>query len=195
MKWSRSAWASADPSVGSVPAPSSSSSTRQPGPAPSTMRTIERRWPLNVDSDCATDCSSPMSANTSRKTGRTLPVGGRHVEPRLVHQRQQADGPERDRLAAGVGTGDDDRGVVAAQAHVDGHHAAGQPRVARGEQHHLGPGRGLRADRVQLRREAGLGRPEVEPSQGLECLAAGRRPAHPRAPTARRGCAPPRPGP
>src|SRR4026209_1124587 len=38
------------------------------------MRTIERRWPENVESDWAIDCSSPMSANTSRNTGRREPA-------------------------------------------------------------------------------------------------------------------------
>ncbi len=74
MKWSRSACASADPSVGSVPAPSSSRSTSVSGPAASTIRVIDRRWPENVESDCATDCSSPMSAKTSRSTGSELPA-------------------------------------------------------------------------------------------------------------------------
>ena len=44
-----------------------------PGPAASTMRMIERRWPENVESDWAIDCSSPMSAKTSRQTGSRLP--------------------------------------------------------------------------------------------------------------------------
>ncbi len=74
MKWSRSAWASAEPSVGSVPAPSSSSSTSVPRPADSTIRVIERRWPENVERLCAIDCSSPMSAKTSRKTGSREPA-------------------------------------------------------------------------------------------------------------------------
>ena len=47
---------------------------RVPGRRCSTMRVIERRWPENVDSDWAIDCSSPMSAKTSRKTGRRDPV-------------------------------------------------------------------------------------------------------------------------
>src|SRR5258705_479433 len=81
MKWSRSAWASAEPSVGSVPAPSSSSSTSVPGPAASTMRMIERMCPENVDSDWAIDCSSPMSAKTSRKTGRGGPPPPRGWRP------------------------------------------------------------------------------------------------------------------
>ena len=74
MKWSRSAWASAEPSVGSVPAPSSSSRISVPGPAASTIRVIERRWPENVESDWAIDCSSPMSANTSRRIGSREPA-------------------------------------------------------------------------------------------------------------------------
>ncbi len=81
MKWSSSAWASAEPSVGSVPAPSSSSSTRLSRPASSTILTIERRWPLKVDSDCAMDCSSPMSAKTSRKIGRRLPAAAGTCRP------------------------------------------------------------------------------------------------------------------
>ena len=44
-----------------------------PGPAASTIRMIERRWPENVESDWAIDCSSPMSAKTSRQTGSRLP--------------------------------------------------------------------------------------------------------------------------
>ena len=44
-----------------------------PGPAASTIRMIERRWPEKVDSDWAIDCSSPMSANTSRQIGSRLP--------------------------------------------------------------------------------------------------------------------------
>ena len=73
MKWSRSACARAEPSVGSVPAPSSSSRTRVSGPACSTIRMMDRRWPEKVDSDWAMDCSSPMSAKTSRKTGSEEP--------------------------------------------------------------------------------------------------------------------------
>ena len=93
MKWSRSAWASAEPSVGSVPAPSSSRSTSVPSPASPTMRMIVRRWPLNVESDCATDCSSPMSARTSRKTGRRAARRRGDVQARLVHEREQPDRP------------------------------------------------------------------------------------------------------
>ena len=81
MKWSSSAWASADPSVGSVPAPSSSRSTSVPGPPAATIRMIERRWPENVESDWAIDCSSPMSAKTSSQTGRRLPAAAGMCRP------------------------------------------------------------------------------------------------------------------
>ena len=81
MKWSSRAWASAEPSVGSVPAPSSSSRTSVSGPARATIRMIERRWPRNVDSDWATDCSSPMSAKTSPNTGRRVPASAGTCSP------------------------------------------------------------------------------------------------------------------
>ena len=64
--------ASAEPSTGSVPAASSSSSTSE---RCVDARRIEMMLPmceLNVDSDCSIDCSSPMSANTASKTGRRL---------------------------------------------------------------------------------------------------------------------------
>ena len=88
-----------------------------------------------------------------------------------MHQREQAHGAQRDGLAAGVRARDDERRVVVAEAHVDGHHLA---RSAPGGGRTAGPprrGRGLRPDAVQLRREAGLGGPEVEPGERVERLA------------------------
>ena len=130
--------ASADPSVGSVPAPISSRRTSVRGPAASRKRTTLRRWLEKVDSDWAMLCSSPMSASTRRKTGMPSAVRGRHPEPRLVHEGQQAQRLEGDRLAAGVGAGDD-QGLVAeplAQAQINGHRirdpgAGAAPRAAR----------------------------------------------------------------
>ena len=52
-----------------------------PGPAASTIRMIERRCPENVDSDWAIDCSSPMSAKTSRKIGSRLPAAAGMCRP------------------------------------------------------------------------------------------------------------------
>ena len=67
------AMARADPSAGSVPAPTSSSRTSVAGPAASTKRTTLRRWLEKVDSDWAMLCSSPMSAMTRLKTGSRAP--------------------------------------------------------------------------------------------------------------------------
>ena len=133
---------------------------------------IERRWPENVDSDWAIDCSSPMSANTSRNTGSTGARLGRDVEPGLVHQGEQPEGAQRDRLAAGVGARDDERRVAVAEPEVDRHDAPGEPRVARREQDDLLVRR-PRAGRiaVQLRGQLRLGRPEVELGERLERLA------------------------
>ena len=132
---------------------------------------IERRCPENVDSDCAMDCSSPMSAKTSRKIGSREPDLGGDVQPGLVHQRQQAQRPQRDRLAAGVRPGDDERRVAVAQPEVDGDHPPGQPRVAGREQHDLRPVGERGPDAVQLRGQLGLGGPEVELGERLEGLA------------------------
>ena len=52
------------------------------------------------------DCSSPMSAKTERKTGHARSVGGRNPQTGLGHQGEQSGGLQRDRLAAGVRSGD-----------------------------------------------------------------------------------------
>ena len=172
MKWSSRAWASAEPSVGSVPAPSSSSSTSVPGPAASTIRMIERMWPENVDSDWAIDCSSPMSAKTSRKIGSRQPGAAGTCRPGLVHQREQPERAQRDRLAAGVRAGDDERGEAVAEADVDRARRGrsgpgGAPRAARP------PARfdRLGAGRAHLAGELRLGRPRSRTGQGGERLA------------------------
>ncbi|MNF15133.1 hypothetical protein D3C80_2176180 [compost metagenome] len=54
--------ASTAPSWGSVPAPISSSRTSDLRSARSRIRMMLVMWPEKVDSDCASDCSSPMSA-------------------------------------------------------------------------------------------------------------------------------------
>ena len=59
--------ASAAPSVGSVPAQSSSKSTRERSLTCSKIRMMLTMWEEKVLSDCSILCSSPMSANTSSK--------------------------------------------------------------------------------------------------------------------------------
>ena len=94
----------------------------------------------------------------------------RDVQPALVHEGQQAQGAQRDGLAARVGAGDDEGRVAVAEAQVDRDHPPREARVARGQEDHLGPVRRLRTDAVQLGCQLGLRRPEVELGEGLERL-------------------------
>ena len=116
------AWASAEPSSGSVPAPSSSRSTRLFGPADARMPMMFVMWLLNVDSDCSMLCSSPMSACTRVEDGQAAAGVGGNGEPGLRHRGQQPDGLQRNRLAAGVRAGDEQHGVCPAdrQRYRDG---------------------------------------------------------------------------
>ena len=75
---------------------------------------------------------------------------GRHVEPGLVHQRQQPQRAQGDGLAAGVRTGDHQRRVAVAETEVDRHDPAAQPRMAGAEEHDVGPIGRLRPDAVHL---------------------------------------------
>ena len=60
-------------------------------------------------------------------------VGGRDVETAAGHQVQEADGLEGDRLAAGVGSGDEDgvESVGRAEGDVEGHGVGAEQRMAR----------------------------------------------------------------
>ena len=75
-------------------------------------------------------CSSPISAIDLPKDGDPRARAGRDVHPALRHRGQQSDGLEHDRLAAGVGPGDQQQIEVIAQPHVDGHDLIGQLRHA-----------------------------------------------------------------
>ena len=96
-------------------------------------------------------------------------VGG-YVQPGLVHQAQQAQGPQRDRLAAGVRAGDEQRRVVAAEPNVDRHHVTGQAGVARAEQDDLRPFGDVGRNGIHLLGEMGLGGPEIEARECFERL-------------------------
>jgi hypothetical protein len=65
--------ASAAPSAGSVPLPTSSSRTREPSSASSRISRSSVRWALKVDRLAAMDCRSPMSEKMRRQTGSALP--------------------------------------------------------------------------------------------------------------------------
>ncbi len=92
-----------------------------------------------------------MSAKTRRNTGTMLPSARGNEEAALSHQREKADGLESHRLAAGVGTRDDeDRGLGAYEdRHRDG--------IAVGA-------RGVPSISLSLRHEKGVSRfPKLQP--------------------------------
>ena len=78
------AMASAAPSVGSVPAPSSSNRAKErelTWPRMSTMLVI---WEEKVERLCSMDCSSPMSANTSSNTESSVPSSAGTCRPACI---------------------------------------------------------------------------------------------------------------
>ena len=80
---------------------------------------IRRMCDEKVERDCSRLCSSPMSASTSSRTGSCDPWLRRDVQAALGHHREQADGLQRHRLAAGVRPGDDQQVELEAEVHVD----------------------------------------------------------------------------
>ena len=124
----------------------------------------ERRQGLG-DRLLVADVREHVAQHRQLRAGR-----GRDVEAGLVHEAQEPDGAQGDGLAAGVGAGDHERRVAVAEPEVDRDDATGEPGMARGQQHDLGPVGGLGADAVELGRQVGLGRPEVELGQRPERL-------------------------
>ena len=95
---------------------------------------------------------------------------GRHVEAGLVHEGEQAEGPQRDRLAARVRAGHQERLEVRAELHVDGNDPPGQPGMAGSLEDDLGAGPDLGTGCVHLLGEARLRAPQVETGQRAEQL-------------------------
>ncbi len=81
-KWSMIATPSAPPSIGSVPPPTSSSSTSAGSVSARSIATMFAMCAENVLRLAAIDCSSPMSANTDRNTGTRDAVGRRNEQAR-----------------------------------------------------------------------------------------------------------------
>ena len=98
---------------------------------------------------------------------------GRDVEPGLVHQAEQTERPERDRLAAGVRSGHDERRIAVAEPDVDRDDPAAQPRVPGRQEDRLGAVGRFRPAGPHLRGQRRLGRPQVEPGERVERLAQG----------------------
>ena len=113
---------SAAPSVGSVPAPSSSSSTRLCASASFRMKAIREICELNVLSDCSRLCSSPMSARMRLKTGTLLPSPAGMCMPHWAIRQSRPGRLEADGFAAGVRPRDDEQVEAEAEADVDRDH-------------------------------------------------------------------------
>ena len=114
--------ASAAPSAGSVPAPSSSSRVRVAGPASSRMPLIRFIWPEKgrqalFDALLITDVNEIFVKNGRRCCSHA--PGDQ--EPVLRHRVEQAGCFQRYGLAAGVRAGDDEGVIVAAQLNVHRH--------------------------------------------------------------------------
>ena len=75
------AFASAEPSSGSVLVPSSSRSTRESGPACRRILMTLRMWEPKVETESAMLCWSPMSAKTPPNTGSALPSSATTCRP------------------------------------------------------------------------------------------------------------------
>ena len=121
--WSRMAMASAAPSVGSVPAPSSSKSTRSLA-----VRLVEDLHDVGhmggEGAQATAQCSARRRCRryTRPKTLSSVPSSAGTCRPALRHEGEQAHRLEGHRLAAGVGAGDDERGKFIAQPQIAGHH-------------------------------------------------------------------------
>ena len=85
------AMASAAPSTGSVPAPSSSKRIRQCSSASSKICTMFFICAEKVDKLCSMLCSSPMSANTEEKDAHGAAVIAGDMQAALRHQAEEAE--------------------------------------------------------------------------------------------------------
>ena len=102
----------ADPSSGSVPDPSSSSSTSERSVTRSRTRRRRTRYAENVERCSSTLWSSPIRTWKSSTIGMWFRPR-RHRQSAHGHGHEQSGRFQRDRLAAGVRTADDERGAVA----------------------------------------------------------------------------------
>ncbi len=87
-----------------------------------------------------------------------------------MHQGEQPESPQGDRLPAGVRAGHDEGRVAVAEPDVDRDDPPGETGMARPEQDDLGSVGRLGPDAVHLGGQARLGGPQVEPGEGVERL-------------------------
>ena len=114
------AMARAAPSVGSVPAPSSSKRQRESASACFRMETMLVMWEEKVLRLCSMLCSSPISAKNLPEHGKPGPVLGRDMKAGLSHQAEQSRGFQGNRFSARIRPGDDEKVIIPAQTDIDG---------------------------------------------------------------------------
>ena len=121
--------ASATPSWGSVPAPSSSRRTRERAPARRTMRGEV----LHVRGESGQRLLDGLLIADVREDpveqGERRALRRRDLHPELVHEGEEADGLQADGLAARVRPRDDEHPLVAPRGHGDRHDPGAQERM------------------------------------------------------------------
>ena len=149
---------SAPPSIGSVPEPTSSSSTSAGTARPRSIAAMLVMCAEKVLRLASIDCSSPMSAKTRSEHRQPRSVGRRNPQPRLRHQRQQSGRLERNRLAAGVRPGDQQQRRRRDDLDRDRHRAPSPadaaPPAARTRRRSTAPARRRRSTRKSARAPA-----------------------------------------
>ncbi len=125
---SRNATASALPSSGSVAPPISSINASAPGRAADRIPARISIDDEKVERSARIACASPISVRIERKTGTRVPGPAGSGTPHCGEHREEAGGLEHDRLAAGVGTRDDEQSPVGGQLEVERHRVAAVPR-------------------------------------------------------------------
>ena len=102
--------------------------------------------------------------------GQPGPDVGRNVQTGLMHQAQEAESPQGDRLPTRVRSRDEQGRELAAEPDVDRNDLAGETGMASAEEHDLRPTRDLRRNGIHLLGQACLRRPEVEPGERIQGL-------------------------
>ena len=164
----RSATPSAPPSIGSVPEPTSSSSTSA-GVASAAIHRRDvgdvrrERAQARVDRLLVADVGEDRSEHRQPRS-----VGGRNPQAGLRHQREQPGGLERDGLAAGVRTGDEQAPSPAESILIVTGTGVLQQRMPRRLQLERAVGRQRRLDAVDRLREARARLQHVELGRRLD---------------------------
>ncbi len=150
-------------------------------PGPKLVEQDERARPCRLD-DPGDRTKMPGKRREGLGDGLLVPDVGEHVAPDrqpaagfgrdmesgLVHQAEQPEGAQGDRLATGVRSGHDQRAEPIPQPDIGRDDLPGQARVPGGQQDHLGVRRRFGPTATHLGRQRCLGTPQVEAGQRIE---------------------------